>query len=211
MSSFISDNNHISYNDTLNKSVKILITCSLPIIIGGIVLAPEIIRIISGNNFEGAILPMRIIMPIILVSGLSQIIAFQILIPNNKENIILIITPFVSFIAIILNLFIVSKYGSSGTAFVFAISECLGLICGLIYSLKNNFLIFPLNFFGINLLTGLPYIFICIIVSNLILSPIFVIAISSFISIIYFFFIQIYFVKNEIISFYFNKLLIRIY
>jgi O-antigen/teichoic acid export membrane protein len=210
MSSLISDNNHLSYNNTLIKSVKILITFSLPIIILGIILAPEIIKLISGNDFEGAILPMRIIMPIILVSGLSQTIAFQILIPNNKENILLIITPFVSFIAIILNLIIVRKYGAVGTAFVFAISECLGLLCGLIYTLKYNFLIFPFKYFVINFLVGIPYIFICMIVYYLCTTPLISLIFSVLISIIYFFFIQIKILNNTIVTFFFNKLIIKL-
>lgn len=57
---------------------------SIPMIACSVLLAPKIIYMLSGSGYEGAILPMRIIMPTVLFVGVSQVLAVQVLLPMKK-------------------------------------------------------------------------------------------------------------------------------
>ena len=48
------------------------------------ILAPQIIYILSGPEYEGAVFPMRIIMPAAFAVGMAQVLAIQILMPMKK-------------------------------------------------------------------------------------------------------------------------------
>lgn len=84
MSSLIVDNNEAEFNRLLSKSYEALWAFSFPIALIGVLCAPDIIMIISGVGYEGAIIPMRIVMPLILIIGYEQIIIMQILMPLKR-------------------------------------------------------------------------------------------------------------------------------
>lgn len=74
MSNLIREGCWDEFKILLRKSIDILLFFSIPLIIFSIVFAPEIINMISGKGYEGAIVPMRLSMPLILIIGLEQIL-----------------------------------------------------------------------------------------------------------------------------------------
>jgi O-antigen/teichoic acid export membrane protein len=199
MSSLFATDNKNVFNLMINKSFNALLTFCIPLMIGGTVLAPQIIRIMSGQGYDGAIVPMQILMPLLLISGVSQLNALQVLIPMHKEKVLLIITPVVAFVGITLNFLLVSKYAALGTAVVLFLSECTGAVIGLLYSIRNKLFVFPIKTFRINILYSIPYILICWGTTRMNLSPITTIMIAFIICFIYFFFLQFKCIKNEML------------
>ncbi len=207
MTSLIANNNRKEFDLMINKSFDLLLTISIPLIIGGVILAPQIIDIVSGTGYEGAIIPMRILMPLVLIAGLSQINGIQVLIPNHKDKILLTITPIVAFVGLTLNFFLVKKYGAIGTSVVMFISEFIGLFIGLIYSIKNNLFSFPINSTMSNIFYSIPYIFICYVISNLSLTSNSILIFAFCTSLFYFLFVQLKFIKNNLLIKYFDKII----
>ena len=85
MSALLAEGDHKRYNDLLHKSFSIIARFCIPLIMGGMVMAPQIIFLLSGEGYEGAILPMRIIMPATLLVCISFVVVMQILIPMKKD------------------------------------------------------------------------------------------------------------------------------
>ena len=123
MSAIINNNEQDKFLEIIDKSFKILFIFSVPTIILIEILAPQIIYIIAGQGYEGAILPIRIIAPLIFIVGLAQIFALQILMPLKKDLSILIASIIGGAVGISLNIILVSTYKTVGTSIVLFISE----------------------------------------------------------------------------------------
>lgn len=68
------------------KAVLFVIGLSLPLIVFFTLFADNGIHFLSGRYFDGAIFPMQIILPTILLIGLTNILGIQILVPLGKEK-----------------------------------------------------------------------------------------------------------------------------
>lgn len=199
MSSLLAEDNKDAFNQMINKSFDALLTFSIPILIGGTILAPQIIMILSGKGYEGAILPMQIMMPLLLVVGIAQINSNQVLLPMRKDKVLLIITPLVACVGLSLNFLLVSKFAAVGTAVVYFLSECTGAGLGIIYSIKNKLLVFPVKTFIINTLYSVPYVLICWGITQMNLTSINTLIIAIMICLLYFVFVQFICIKNKML------------
>lgn len=81
-----------------------------------IIFAKPTIYLVSGKLFERAILPMEIIMPTLLLIGLSNITGIQILIPMGKEKYVLYSEIAGATINLIINAILIPRLGASGAA-----------------------------------------------------------------------------------------------
>lgn len=68
------------------KAIHFVCILALPLMAYFILFATNGIHFLSGNRFDGAILPMQIIMPTIFLIGLTNIIGLQVLVPLGKEK-----------------------------------------------------------------------------------------------------------------------------
>ena len=198
MSSLLAEGNKDAFNAMVNKSFNALFTFSIPLLIGGAVLAPQIIWIISGQGYEGAIVPMQIMMLLLLISGVSQLNANQVVIPMHRDKVLLIITPIVAILGLTLNFLLVAKYAALGTAVVYFLSESTGAALGLIYSLKNKLFVFPIKMLMINLFYSIPYVLFCWGATKMYLSPINTLIMAIIMCFLDFVFAQLKLIKNEI-------------
>ena len=68
------------------KAVHFVCLLSLPLIAYFTLFATNGIHFLSGERFDGAILPMQIILPTIFLIGITTVIGIQILVPLGKEK-----------------------------------------------------------------------------------------------------------------------------
>ena len=73
LSHLVSEGEEFRFRELINRSFRLVFMLSIPLIACSMVLAPQIIYLLSGYGYEGAILPMRIIMPAVLCSNSSSI------------------------------------------------------------------------------------------------------------------------------------------
>lgn len=129
MSTLITDGKIDEFKQKLNTSNELLLAFSIPIIMFGMIYAPEIVWLIAGNGYEGAITPMRIIMPLVFVIGYEQILVIQTLMPLRKDRAILTNSIIGACIGVLLNIIIVPRLGGIGSATVWLSSELVVLVC----------------------------------------------------------------------------------
>lgn len=110
------------------KSIKFLLVFSLPVIAVTECFAPLIIRIIAGSGYEGAIMPFRLVMPLVLIIGMEQILVIQTLMPLKKDKAILVNSVIGAVVGLLLNVILVPGLQSVGSALVWIICEVMILV-----------------------------------------------------------------------------------
>lgn len=136
MSSLISSDKIEEFRDKISKSIRFLLSFCPPVLCYVIINARYVVSIIAGNGYEGAILPMQIVMALLFIVGFNQIFIVQILMPMNKENIIVRNTLIASIVGILLNLIVVPKLFSVGSAIVLVSAELIQYVLGW-YACRN--------------------------------------------------------------------------
>ena len=68
------------------KAIHFVCILALPMMAYFIVFATNGIHFLSGKQFDGAILPMQIVLPTIFLIGLTTVIGIQVLVPLGKEK-----------------------------------------------------------------------------------------------------------------------------
>lgn len=100
-------------------------TLAIPIAIGLFAFADEFIFLFSGPAFIDAVLPMKLMSPLVLVIGLAHLFAFQLLIPAKKEKWYLVAVTAGGICCVALNMFLVPRFLSSGAAVANLATELL--------------------------------------------------------------------------------------
>lgn len=196
MSSLLSEGREEAFRQMILKSFDALFTVCFPLMIGAIVLAPQIIKLLSGDGFTGAVVPMQIIMPLVLVVGIAQILAIQVLMPMKKDRAILIASLIGAGMGVLLNFILVGRYGSTGSAVVLLVSETAVTVWYLFIAIKNDIIDFPWKTLQLNLLYSIPYLLLCYGSTLLFKNTIPALLAAGFSSAIYFIMIQKYILKN---------------
>lgn len=123
MSSLISSGKIDDFKRLTTRSYNLLILFSIPLIFFFVIMAPQVIMIISGPGYEGAILPMMIVMPLILIIGIEQVQIIQTLMPLKKDKQVLRNTLIGGSVGLLLNFILVPMLQSVGSAIVWTVSE----------------------------------------------------------------------------------------
>ena len=143
-----------------NTAFKLLFLFSFPIICFVELFAPDIVHIFAGNGYEGAILPMRIIMLQLIIIGAEKIIVLQLLIPLRRD--IAIIKAGIAGVAIwvVLTILLVPIYHSTGTAIVWLAAEAMVLTVSTIEIRRLLSIGFPFKMLLTSTLYAIPYLLI---------------------------------------------------
>lgn len=148
-----------------NYYLEIMVSLAVPMVTGGLILAPRIIDFVYDPTFFPAILAFQILIIITGISYLSIPIG-QVLVIFNQQKKVFWFGLAAASVNIILNLILIPKYSLYGAAFASVASLCLYLFLLLKYTTKLT-TIKPLNarFFlnlGSSILACIPMYFIII-------------------------------------------------
>lgn len=117
----------------IGKAVNFVVIAGLPMTIYFMLFAGESIQFLAGKGYEGAVLPMIILMPTVLLIGLSNVTGIQILTPQNLEQQVLNSIICGAVVDFLLNLVLIPRMASSGAALATTIAELVVLIVQCIY------------------------------------------------------------------------------
>lgn len=196
MSSLLSEGNFVDFKNYVNKSISFLFSFSMPIVILFIIYSQDIISIIAGEGYEGAIVPMRITAPLLFVIGYEQILIVQILTPLKKDKLILVNSLFGAITGILCNLMLVKSMGAIGSSIVWCVSECI-VLCSAYYFVKKLLgITFPYISFFRNMFIYIPAIVVCIVILLYVPTSSMRIILSSIFITAYFVFIQEFVIKD---------------
>ncbi len=156
------------------KGFDTLLLIAIPCAIGLNIVSENATLLLSGENFYEAVPVMKIMNPIIVITGLSGYIGSQIFLPLNKEKWTLISVIVGVFVNISFNAVLIPLYGAKGAAIGSLCSEAavflidfilLTKLINIFQILKKAF-IYTLN----SAITAIPAIFFTNICENRILS-----------------------------------------
>lgn len=158
MSQLLGDGDFEKFKELLSRSCNILMAFAVPTAIYSVVMTPEIIYIISGEGYEGAILPMRIVMPLMVIIGYEQILVIQTLMPLKQDKTILRNSAVGAFVGILLNVLLVPHLASVGSSIVWFLSEITILCLSQTAVSKTVATGFPWRQFAVNISCNIPLI-----------------------------------------------------
>lgn len=136
LSYYVEDKKSDEYNTLLKKSLSVTLLVSIPMVVYFILYARESVIFIAGSEYIDAVIPMKIIMPILLLTGVSNVIGIQILIPNNKEHIFMKAVMAGATTDLILNAILIPRYASVGAAIATLCAEAVQFSIQLLYARK---------------------------------------------------------------------------
>lgn len=165
ISSLLAEEKHDEYNNKIAHSFELVFAVAIPIVIYVEVFAVDIIRILSGPEFGSAVLPLRIVMPVLLLSAMAQIWIMQVLFPMRKDWVVLVGSIIGAVSGVVLSVLLIRPYGAEGTAWVLLLSEIIGNVFGFTYALVKGLFRFPFRVLGKSLLSSVPYLLLCLLVN----------------------------------------------
>lgn len=127
---YIENKKYTEYKIITQKAFNFIVLLSFPLAVFFTVFSEEAICLLSGVKYEGAIVPMQIIMPTVLLIGLSNLIGGQVLIPIGKEKELLYAEIIGALLDVFINILLIPKLSSTGAAIGTLFAElCVTLIC----------------------------------------------------------------------------------
>lgn len=200
MSSLVAQNHIEEFKLLLKKSLNLLFSISVPFIIYTITFCDDIIYLIAGNGYEGAITPARIVMPLILIIGYEQILVIQTLMPLKADKELFYNSIIGATVGILMNILIVSKLESIGSALVWLISELSVLTTAQYYVYKRIKIGFPIRQLIKQIIVYIPLFFPLFLIHLYKETiPLVRIILSTLILCTYFLIVQYFILKNQII------------
>jgi len=124
-------------NNLLKYALNYIFVLGIPTLIGINVITDDIIMVIAGKEYLGAVTSLKILTIALLFSFIGGWIANMMFIPAGKESICLKTGMVSAIINIILNFIFIPKYGLNAAAATTAIAEFTGVILKIPY-LDNN-------------------------------------------------------------------------
>lgn len=161
MSSLLANGENARFQELVDHSFSVVSTFCIPLILYSMILAPQIIYILSGPEYEGAVFPMRIIMPAAFAVGMAQVLAIQILMPMKKDRVLLMASIIGAIVSLLINLLVVPYTASVGSAVVLLCSEMVVAATYVVYVLSYRLARIPIRIAWKNVCYSLPGALVC--------------------------------------------------
>lgn len=125
------------FRSVIGKSINLVSFLALPVIVGGVILAPQIIRLVAGAGYERAVLPFQIVLVQVFLVGIAQILENQILLAFKKYREILICTASTTMLAALIIILFVPTHAEVAAAWAVAIPHVLEMILLYFYARRE--------------------------------------------------------------------------
>ena len=166
MSGLVSSGDMSRFKESFRMAEKFLFAFSLPVVAWLMVMAPDVVQVISGKEFGGAVLPLRIISPLLFVIGFEQILVLQTLLPLGKDKLLLRNSAIGAVLGVLLNIALVPSLAAIGSSIVWICVECLILVLSQMAVRSILETGFPLRGLLRNVAVYLPLVLILVVFSS---------------------------------------------
>ncbi len=124
-------------NKYISNSFKLVFMISIPMILGVFLVADQFVPFFFGDGYEPVSMLMKIISPIILFVGMSNVTGTQYLLPIKKTTQYTLSVVAGAITNFGLNMLLIPKYGALGASIGTIIAEAIVTIVQLIYVRKD--------------------------------------------------------------------------
>lgn len=107
----------------INTSFQFVLLLSFPLMFGMLSIASEFVPLFYGSGYDKVIILINIILPIILIIGLSNVIGTQYLLPTKRQKEFTISVTAGAIINLLLNIFFIKLWGAIGASIATVIAE----------------------------------------------------------------------------------------
>lgn len=128
VSYYIKHNMLEEFEKIKKKALNFVFLLATPMTLYFILFARYSIFFLSGKEYEGAIVPMQIIMPTLIFIGITNILGLQILVPLGKEKYVLYSEIAGAITDLVLNAILIPSLQSAGAAIGTVVAELVVLI-----------------------------------------------------------------------------------
>lgn len=137
LSNYISNGERDKYDEALKKSVSFIFLVTIPLAVYFTLEAADSIYFLGGPDYGGAILCMQFLMPILVISGFSNVTGNQVLIPQGRDSQFMIAVVVGAVVDIILNAVLMPRLACTGAAIATLAAEFTQMSIQLYYSRKD--------------------------------------------------------------------------
>lgn len=112
----------------------------MPMMMGLIAVSDYLVPVFLGPGYERAIIILRILSPIIVITSISGVIGYQYLIAAGKQNVYTKIVFVTAGINFIFNVIFIPRYLAVGAAIGSILAECINITVLIIYMISTKML-----------------------------------------------------------------------
>lgn len=133
LSLYVSNQESDKFYETLSKVLNFLLLISLPLTIYFIFYSRTSILLFSGVEYEGATLPMQLLMPTVFLIAISGLTGNQMLVPLGRERVVMTSVICGALVDFGLNWLFIPKWGAAGAAAATLVAEFVVLVVQLFF------------------------------------------------------------------------------
>ena len=115
----------------LKQMMHLILEISLPMALYFMIFAREGVIFLAGSAFAGAVLPMRVIMPTLVLIGMTNVIGIQMLVPLGREKAVLRSVVAGAVVDVVLNIILIPQFSALGAAIGTLVAEMTVLMVQL--------------------------------------------------------------------------------
>lgn len=116
MSFYVSNKRKDEFDRLSQKAMKFILELSLPLCLYFMLFAPLAVDLLAGSRFGPSVRPMRIIMPTLVLIGLTNVIGMQMMVPLGLERQVLYSEIAGAAVNVAANAFLIPGFGCAGAA-----------------------------------------------------------------------------------------------
>lgn len=133
LSLYVSNQESDKFYETLSKVLNFLLLISLPLTIYFVFYSRTSILLFSGVEYEGATLPMQLLMPTVFLIAISGLTGNQMLVPLGRERVVMTSVICGALVDFGLNWIFIPKWGAAGAAAATLVTEFVVLAVQLFF------------------------------------------------------------------------------
>lgn len=143
--------------DMTDRIFSAICAISLPLIILCLFYADEIVYLIAGDGYQGAIPAFRLIVFLLLVIAVEQIVISQFLLSSDSNRSVILVCSVGAVVGLGVNFLLTGRYGAVGSSISWGLSELAVLTAGLILVRKRMGIRLDIRLLLIELAKSLVY------------------------------------------------------
>ncbi len=112
-----------AFRNVVEKSLRLTIAFSVPVMVGLTILSSYVVIIFCGNDYLSSIPVLCFSTPVVLLIGISNVLGIQILFPQDRTNIVMLSVFVGAVINVLLNILLIPRYAATGAALSTTVAE----------------------------------------------------------------------------------------
>ena len=158
MSALLAEDRKEEFSRFVGQTIRVLVCIGVPLVLFMEVEAVDIIRLVSGRGYEGAVTPLRIIAPLILVIGVEQVFVTQTMMPLRMDREVLFNSFVGALCGVLLNILLVRRFLADGSSVVWLVCEIVVLTLAFLAVRRRTSAVLPVSSALLELVKYVPLV-----------------------------------------------------